>query len=118
MCGREPEGSSLQCRGIRHESEFERNFEFLVFFEGDDGVGQAHAGEYFFGVPIDVVRDSGSKDSVGPGFEFRENRRVPLGLSGCSLIGGKGWGIAGVTMDIQKINIASAMIGRRFDQRK
>ncbi len=29
-----------------------------------------------------------------------------------------GWGIAGGTIDIQKINIASAMIGRRFDQRK
>ena len=29
-----------------------------------------------------------------------------------------GWGIAGGTIDIQKMNIASAMIGRRFDQRK
>ncbi len=29
-----------------------------------------------------------------------------------------GWGIAGGAIDIQKINIASAMIGRRFDQRK
>ena len=29
-----------------------------------------------------------------------------------------GWGIAGGTIDIQKINIAAAMIGRRFDQRK
>ncbi len=29
-----------------------------------------------------------------------------------------GWGIAGGTIDIQKVNIASAMIGRRFDQRR
>jgi butyryl-CoA dehydrogenase len=29
-----------------------------------------------------------------------------------------GWGIAGGAIDIQKINIASAMIGRRFDQRR
>ena len=29
-----------------------------------------------------------------------------------------GWGIAGGTIDIQKINIASALVGRRFDQRK
>lgn len=29
-----------------------------------------------------------------------------------------GWGIAGGTIDIQKINIASALIGRRFDQRR
>lgn len=29
-----------------------------------------------------------------------------------------GWGIAGGTIDIQKINIASAMVGRRFDQRR
>jgi len=29
-----------------------------------------------------------------------------------------GWGIAGGAIDIQKINIASAMVGRRFDQRK
>lgn len=29
-----------------------------------------------------------------------------------------GWGIAGGTIDIQKINIAASMIGRRFDQRK
>ncbi|MEX2525807.1 MAG: acyl-CoA dehydrogenase family protein [Gammaproteobacteria bacterium] len=29
-----------------------------------------------------------------------------------------GWGIAGGTIDIQKINITSAMIGRRFDQRR
>jgi butyryl-CoA dehydrogenase len=28
-----------------------------------------------------------------------------------------GWGIAGGAIDIQKINIASSMIGRRFDQR-
>jgi butyryl-CoA dehydrogenase len=28
-----------------------------------------------------------------------------------------GWGIAGGSIDIQKVNIASAMIGRRFDQR-
>lgn len=29
-----------------------------------------------------------------------------------------GWGIAGGSIDIQKVNIASAMIGRRFDQRR
>lgn len=29
-----------------------------------------------------------------------------------------GWGIAGGAIDIQKVNIASAMIGRRFDQRR
>lgn len=29
-----------------------------------------------------------------------------------------GWGIAGGTMDVQKINIASALVGRRFDQRR
>ena len=29
-----------------------------------------------------------------------------------------GWGIAGGSIDIQKINIASALAGRRFDQRK
>lgn len=28
-----------------------------------------------------------------------------------------GWGIAGGTIDIQKINIASAVVGKRFDQR-
>jgi alkylation response protein AidB-like acyl-CoA dehydrogenase len=29
-----------------------------------------------------------------------------------------GWGIGGGTIDIQKVNIAGAMVGRRFDQRK
>ncbi|NKB39087.1 MAG: acyl-CoA dehydrogenase [Gammaproteobacteria bacterium] len=29
-----------------------------------------------------------------------------------------GWGIAGGAIDIQKVNIASAIVGRRFDQRK
>jgi alkylation response protein AidB-like acyl-CoA dehydrogenase len=29
-----------------------------------------------------------------------------------------GWGIAGGTIDIQKINIASALVGQRFDQRR
>ena len=29
-----------------------------------------------------------------------------------------GWGIAGGAIDIQKVNIAAAMIGRRFDQRR
>ena len=29
-----------------------------------------------------------------------------------------GWGIAGGTIDVQKVNIASAMIGRRFNQKK
>lgn len=29
-----------------------------------------------------------------------------------------GWGIAGGTIDIQKINIAASMVGRRFNQRK
>ncbi|MGE0094967.1 MAG: acyl-CoA dehydrogenase family protein [Alphaproteobacteria bacterium] len=31
---------------------------------------------------------------------------------------GWAWGIAGGTVDIQKINIASALVGRRFDQRR
>lgn len=31
---------------------------------------------------------------------------------------GWGWGIAGGSIDIQKINIASALVGRRFDQRR
>lgn len=31
---------------------------------------------------------------------------------------GWGWGIAGGAIDIQKINIASALVGRRFNQRK
>lgn len=31
---------------------------------------------------------------------------------------GWGWGIAGGTIDIQKINIASALVGKRFDQRR
>jgi alkylation response protein AidB-like acyl-CoA dehydrogenase len=30
---------------------------------------------------------------------------------------GWGWGIAGGTIDVQKMNIASALVGRRFDQR-
>ena len=30
---------------------------------------------------------------------------------------GWGWGIAGGTIDIQKINIAAALVGRRFQQR-
>ena len=29
-----------------------------------------------------------------------------------------GWGIAGGAIDIQKINIASALVNRRFDQRR
>ncbi len=29
-----------------------------------------------------------------------------------------GWGIAGGTIDIQKVNIAAAMVGRRFNQRR
>lgn len=29
-----------------------------------------------------------------------------------------GWGIAGGAVDIQKVNIAAAMVGRRFDQRR
>ena len=29
-----------------------------------------------------------------------------------------GWGIAGGTIDVQKTNIAAALVGRRFDQRK
>jgi butyryl-CoA dehydrogenase len=31
---------------------------------------------------------------------------------------GWGWGIAGGAIDIQKINIAASLVGRRFDQRK
>lgn len=31
---------------------------------------------------------------------------------------GWGWGIAGGTIDIQKINIAAALVGKRFDQRR
>jgi butyryl-CoA dehydrogenase len=29
-----------------------------------------------------------------------------------------GWGIAGGAVDIQKVNIAAALVGRRFDQRR
>jgi len=31
---------------------------------------------------------------------------------------GFGWGIAGGSIDIQKVNIAAALVGRRFDQRR
>ena len=31
---------------------------------------------------------------------------------------GFAWGIAGGTTDVQKTNIAAAMVGRRFDQRR
>jgi len=31
---------------------------------------------------------------------------------------GWGWGIAGGTIDIQKVNIAASLVGRRFDQRR
>ena len=31
---------------------------------------------------------------------------------------GWGWGIAGGTIDIQKINIAAALVDKRFDQRR
>jgi alkylation response protein AidB-like acyl-CoA dehydrogenase len=31
---------------------------------------------------------------------------------------GWGWGIAGGSIDIQKVNIASALVGRRFSQRR
>ncbi|HBC06784.1 MAG TPA: butyryl-CoA dehydrogenase, partial [Rhodospirillaceae bacterium] len=31
---------------------------------------------------------------------------------------GWGWGIAGGAIDIQKVNIAAALVGRRFDQRR
>ena len=30
---------------------------------------------------------------------------------------GIAWGIAGGTIDIQKVNIAAALVGRRFNQR-
>ena len=30
---------------------------------------------------------------------------------------GWGWGIAGGAIDIQKVNIAAALVGRRFNQR-
>ena len=46
----------------------------------------------------------------GYGFnkEYKMERRVRESF---------GWGIAGGTIDVQKVNIASAMIGRRFNQR-
>jgi hypothetical protein len=31
---------------------------------------------------------------------------------------GWGWGIAGGAIDIQKVNIASELVGRRFDQQR
>ena len=31
---------------------------------------------------------------------------------------GFAWGIAGGTTDVQKTNIAAAIVGRRFDQRR
>jgi butyryl-CoA dehydrogenase len=41
--------------------------------------------------------------------------RVP---DGTGLRDAWGWGIAGGAVDIQKVNIAGAMVGKRFDQRR
>ena len=40
-----------------------------------------------------------------------------LAVQIAKLLGCEAWGIAGGAIDIQKVNIASAMVGRRFNQR-
>ena len=71
----------------------------------DSSVAKCFANEIVRGVTGTAVQLLGG---YGYSREYPMERRLRDGW---------GWGIAGGSIDIQKINIASALVGRRFDQR-
>ena len=71
----------------------------------DSSVAKCYANEIARTVTGDAVQLLGG---YGYSKEYPMERRMRDGW---------GWGIAGGSIDIQKINIASALIGRRFNQR-
>ncbi|MCH7833260.1 MAG: acyl-CoA dehydrogenase family protein [Proteobacteria bacterium] len=71
----------------------------------DSSLAKCFANEMVRGVTGDALQVMGA---YGYSKEFPIEQRLRDGW---------GWGIAGGAIDIQKINIASALVGRRFDQR-
>ncbi len=71
----------------------------------DSSVAKCYANEIARSVTGDAVQLLGG---YGYSKEYPMERRMRDGW---------GWGIAGGSIDIQKINIASALVGRRFNQR-
>ena len=65
------------------------------------------------GLAIGVADVTGHAMQLMGGYGY--SRDYPLEQK---LRDGWGWGIAGGAIDIQKVNIASALVGRRFDQRR
>lgn len=72
----------------------------------DSSVAKCYANEIARSVTGDAVQLMGG---YGYSREYPMERRLRDAW---------GWGIAGGAVDIQKVNIASAMAGRRFDQRR
>ncbi|MEM6851006.1 MAG: acyl-CoA dehydrogenase family protein, partial [Pseudomonadota bacterium] len=72
----------------------------------DSSVAKCHANEIAREVTSSAVQMMGA---YGYSKDFPMERRMRDAW---------GWGIAGGAIDIQKVNIASAMVGRRFDQRR
>ena len=71
----------------------------------DSSLAKCFANEMVRGVTGDALQVMGA---YGYSKEFPIEQRLRDGW---------GWGIAGGAIDIQKINIASALVGRRFNQR-
>jgi butyryl-CoA dehydrogenase len=73
---------------------------------GDASIAKCFANEIVRDVCINAMQLMGG---YGYSTEYPMERRVRESF---------GWGLAGGTVDIQKINIASAVMGRRYDQRR
>jgi butyryl-CoA dehydrogenase len=78
--------------------------------QGLPSAGEASIAKCFANEMVREVASMGLQIMGGYGYsrEYRMEQRVRDAY---------GWGIAGGTIDIQKINIASALVGRRFNQR-
>jgi butyryl-CoA dehydrogenase len=72
----------------------------------DSSVGKCFSNVIAREVTVDAMQLMGA---YGYSKEFPMERRVRDSF---------GWGIAGGAIDIQKVNIAAAVVGRRFDQRR
>jgi butyryl-CoA dehydrogenase len=78
--------------------------------QGLPSAGEASIAKCFANEMVREVASMGLQIMGGYGYsrEYRMEQRVRDAY---------GWGIAGGTIDIQKINIASSLVGRRFNQR-
>lgn len=104
----------LQLAEMAMQVEASRLLLYRALTNAQDGLPSVHDSSIAKCFANQMVRDvTGKALQLMGGYGYSKDYPIEQKLRD-----GWGWGIAGGTIDIQKINIAAALVGRRFNQRQ